>query len=193
MRKKYFKKDILQKGQDLVREQGYHNTGINNILKVCGIPKGSFYNFFSSKEDFALQIIDLCGKQSADLFTSLLSDTNHSPLQRIKSLYETLIHMQEEGNYRNGCLISNLAFEVAGLNEKMANMIDHHYQIELDIISACIQEGQDTGEITQTFPARQLAKYIHNGFHGSLLEMKSQRNAEATHLSLNMSMQILAA
>ncbi len=193
MRKKYFKEDILQKGQDLVREQGYHNTGINDILKVCGIPKGSFYNFFSSKEDFALQIIDLYGKQSADLFTSHLNNTNHPPLQRIKSLYEALIHTHKGEHYRNGCLISNLAFEVAGLNERMANMIDHHYQIELDIISACIQEGQDTGEITQTFTARQLAKYIHNGFHGSLLEMKSQRKAEAVHLSLNISMQILAA
>lgn len=101
--------------------------------------------------------------------------------------------MPKGENYRNGCLISNLAFEVVGLNEKMANMIDSHYQIELDIISRCIQEGQNTGEITQHFPARQLARYIHNGFHGSLLEMKSQRNAEAIHLSLNMSMQVLAA
>lgn len=55
---KHNKTDILDKGIEMIRTNGYNGTGIQQILKACKIPKGSFYNFFNSKQDFALQAID---------------------------------------------------------------------------------------------------------------------------------------
>ena len=43
---KHDKEDILAVGYDVLRKNGYHNVGINQILKEAGVPKGSFYNFF---------------------------------------------------------------------------------------------------------------------------------------------------
>ena len=53
--------DIIEKGTELFRKKGYNNVGINEILNTCDIPKGSFYNFFETKEEFATKVIDNYG------------------------------------------------------------------------------------------------------------------------------------
>ena len=58
---KYNRKDILKKGIDLMSQSGYHSIGVMEILKSMSIPKGSFYNFFDSKEAFIIEAIELYG------------------------------------------------------------------------------------------------------------------------------------
>ena len=67
MNLKHDKEKILQSGEALFRAKGYHATGINEVLKSSGVSKGSFYNYFDSKEDFALQVVDLYGNATADI------------------------------------------------------------------------------------------------------------------------------
>ena len=70
------KEDILAKGEILLRTQGYNKTGINEILKASGIPKGSFYNFFESKEDFGLQVLAYYSDGIIRFIKRLLQDKN---------------------------------------------------------------------------------------------------------------------
>ncbi len=56
--KEVTKTALLEAGCRIMREKGYSNTGIQEVLGSTGVPKGSFYYYFDSKEDFALQIID---------------------------------------------------------------------------------------------------------------------------------------
>ena len=44
---------ILSKGAQVMTRRGYHGTGVQEIVQAAGIPKGSFYHYFASKEDFA--------------------------------------------------------------------------------------------------------------------------------------------
>ena len=46
---------ILEAGLEVMFLNGYNGTGVKDIVEAAGIPKGSFYNYFESKEDFALQ------------------------------------------------------------------------------------------------------------------------------------------
>jgi TetR/AcrR family transcriptional repressor of nem operon len=59
------KERVLETGAAIVHRKGFHNTGIQEILKAAEIPKGSFYFYFDSKEDFGLQLVDLPGWMSA--------------------------------------------------------------------------------------------------------------------------------
>ena len=49
---------LLDKGMGLLWSKGYNATSVNDIVKEAGIPKGSFYFYFESKEDFAVKAID---------------------------------------------------------------------------------------------------------------------------------------
>ena len=52
------RENLLNQGVALLMQQGYHGTGLNEILDAVQIPKGSFYNYFGSKENFAAEIIE---------------------------------------------------------------------------------------------------------------------------------------
>ena len=52
------KDNILEKGLSLFEAKGYNATGIQEIADAAEIPKGSFYNYFSSKEDFGVAVIN---------------------------------------------------------------------------------------------------------------------------------------
>ena len=62
------RKDVIVKSSRLFYYQGYVNTGISEILKVCKIPKGSFYYYFKNKENLLDEVIDLHVKNLLYIF-----------------------------------------------------------------------------------------------------------------------------
>lgn len=173
---KHNKEDIIAIGSELIRKRGYHNVGINEILKACGIPKGSFYNFFESKEDFVEQSLQEYGKNSVTMIRSFLGDMDKSPIERLRLLYAYFLNMNEKDGCDAGCLINNMSTELGGLNHTIADVADAQFQQALVEIAACIKEGQDDGEITTEFSAHYLAEYIQAGLHGAFSRMKATRN-----------------
>jgi TetR/AcrR family transcriptional regulator, transcriptional repressor for nem operon len=56
-KKQLNKESLLTQGVQLLMQQGYHGTGLKEILDAVQIPKGSFYNYFTSKESYAADVI----------------------------------------------------------------------------------------------------------------------------------------
>ncbi len=80
---------LLQAGMDVMFEKGYSNTGIQEVLSSLGVPKGSFYHYFESKENFAVEIIRYFDKgYTADLI-AVLQNPAETPLQRLRTFCET--------------------------------------------------------------------------------------------------------
>ena len=187
MRRKYEVTDILACGESLLRQQGYHNTGIDQVLKANGIPKGSFYNFFKSKEDFGLRVLDFYGGQYFNFIQEHLSDTSRTPLQRLKDYYRLTIEGNQREQCKHGCLINNLSLEIAGMNDNFSQAINRHIHRWVAAIARCIQEGQDRGQITKNYSAHHLAEFMHSGFCGTLSRSKSARSIEAMERFYSMS------
>lgn len=190
---KYQKEDIIALGSELIRKNGYHNVGINEILKICAIPKGSFYNFFSSKEDFIEQSIQLYGSKNLELIRSFLNTEEASPTQRLRNFYEHVLNINDKEGCNAGCLINNLSIELAGINAPIAKVIDEQFQETILEIAHCVQAGQDLGEITQNFSALYIAEYIHAGIGGAFSRMKVQNNRAYLDKWYAMTFEFIAA
>ncbi|HBA00256.1 MAG TPA: TetR family transcriptional regulator, partial [Halomonas sp.] len=67
---------LIDSGAELIAQQGYNATGINAVLKTCGVPKGSFYHYFSSKEDFGLAVIERFADDYDVSLAALLEDSS---------------------------------------------------------------------------------------------------------------------
>jgi len=173
---KHSREDIIIKGSELIRQKGYHHVGINEILKVCNVPKGSFYNFFQSKEDFVTQSIIAYSERNNNFIRSFLDDTSKGPLERLQSFYTHLIENNSKEGCKAGCLLANLSLEVGGTNEQLAQIADEQFQQNLAPFIQCIAEGQEKGEITRQFSAAYLAEYLQAGISGAFARMKVQRN-----------------
>jgi TetR/AcrR family transcriptional repressor of nem operon len=84
MKRIHSKDDIVQAGLELILSKGFTATGVEAILKQANVPKGSFYNFFSSKEEFGLAIIDKFVASRAEVLFPIFSDESLPPLERVK-------------------------------------------------------------------------------------------------------------
>ncbi len=98
-------------------EKGYNATGINEVLTACNVPKGSFYHYFSSKEDFGLSVINTFDEHYVQDLDKALTDPKVAPLKRIKNYIDGAIEKAEKRQCSRGCLIANLSQEMADQNE----------------------------------------------------------------------------
>ncbi|MEL6655438.1 MAG: TetR/AcrR family transcriptional regulator [Bacteroidota bacterium] len=168
--------DVIQRGIELVRTQGYHNVGINQILKASGIPKGSFYNFFPSKEAFIKAALESYGRDYSAWIRGLLQTEDPSPLSRLRSFYRILIDANEADEYAGGCLINTVSNEVGRNNDIIGEAADNGFQKLIQAVAECVELGQQAGEITTNYTALELAEYLHAGIYGSFSRMKVTRS-----------------
>lgn len=191
MRKKHNVQDIIRIGEAIIRKNGYHHTGINDILKASGIPKGSFYNYFNSKEIFGQRLLEHEGSQLAEQMQATLEDHSKRPLDRIKGFYDALIAQYESEECRNGCLVGNLATELGGQIDTLAATANAQFEQWIILLSDCIREGQREGEVTDDYTAEEIANFIHSNFFGAITRGKMVRSTQPLRLTLKMTFDLI--
>lgn len=175
---KHNKQAILEKGESILRQRGYHNTGINRILEECSISKGSFYNFFKSKEEFGLEVLKLYGDRNLSIMGEFLMESpEKSSLQRLRNFYQSFFQANQQEQYQFGCLVNNFALEIGGQNEKLRQMLEQQYNRFLHPVIKCLRQAQEEGEVRSDYSAEILGEYIHSNFMGVLNRLKSSKDA----------------
>lgn len=192
MNQKHSKQEILLEGIALFRRDGYHNTGIKKILDECGIPKGSFYNYFKNKEDYALQALALYGKSILELIRRFTKDEALSPLERISNYLELTLQANTDEEMRYGCLSMNFATEMAGYNDRFAALNGHIFRYWIQELSDCLEEGQELGEVTDVYPPEELAEFLYLHIFGAYARGKMERNTQTLARQLQMTLDYLS-
>src|SRR5262249_10080896 len=107
---------LLAAGLDLVHAHGFAASGVKDITEAAGVPKGSFYAYFSSKEAFAAAILE---HYWADIEERLLPilDQDGAARERITRFFHALADEHEAGDFLLGCLIGNMSLELGGTSE----------------------------------------------------------------------------
>jgi TetR/AcrR family transcriptional repressor of nem operon len=180
------KDGLLEAGKRIFLERGYNHAGIELILQAVGVPKGSFYHYFDSKEDFGLQVLNRFAEgHNADL-DRYLGDHRFSPLERLRRLVEARCERLESQECRNGCLVGNLSQEMAGQNEAFRSRLGEIFRGWADRYAACLKEAQDAGEISDEFDAGELAEFWMNSWQGAVLRAKTIRSTVPLRTFLNL-------
>src|SRR3954470_788870 len=111
---------ILSAAQGLIERRGYSALGVAEICAAAGVPKGSFYHFFESKQALALTVINEHWTAQRRQWTELLCG-DRPPLHRLWDLFEATEMVQRTGQQANGtvvgCLFGNLALELSNQAE----------------------------------------------------------------------------
>ncbi|HKK77489.1 MAG TPA: TetR family transcriptional regulator C-terminal domain-containing protein [Saprospiraceae bacterium] len=188
MNQKHDKQEILLKGIFLLRRQGYHNTGINDILQECQIPKGSFYNFFRSKEDFGLQALELYGESMLRLMQKFTRNEDLSPYERLVNFLEITIQANEEEDMQYGCLSMNFSVELAGYKDSFARLNADIFDYWTEELTACISEAQELGEVRSDYDAKTLAQFLYTNLFGAYARGKSERSTNALRQMVDLSL-----
>jgi TetR/AcrR family transcriptional repressor of nem operon len=168
------KQRLLEAGLQLMLSRGYHAIGVQEILAETRIPKGSFYHHFESKEDFALQVIDLYQSGVRMMLEHAFGDAASPPLQRVRNFFAAARQEYEREGYL-GCLLGGLGQEMAGASEIFRKKIDGCLTGIGDTIATCLAEAQARGELPSTCDTRLLAESIVNAWEGAALRSRLRR------------------
>lgn len=172
------RKSLVWCGTELLTERGFQITGIEEVLKRVGVPKGSFYNFFKSKDEFGAAVIDNYVEYYARKMDRIFGDTSRSPLQRLKDFVENAKHGMSKFDFRRGCLIGNLGQELASADSDFRLRLEAVLVSWEDRVTACLEEAIATGEIGKDNDAHALSRFFWIGWEGAILRSKLMRSLD---------------
>jgi len=169
---------IIQTGADLIGTKGFGATGINGILTVAGVPKGSFYHYFSSKNDFGLAIIDTFAEEYDEKLDQILNDSSRSCVDRLRAYFDTGFDNMTSCDCTRGCLIGNLGQELAGQNEMFRVRLDKVFCTWEKRFEHCIAEAQTAGDIDANIDPSDAASILLSGWEGAILRSKVVKSTD---------------
>ena len=168
---------LLRAGLEVLTEKGFSATGIDEILGRAGVPKGSFYHYFASKEAFGLGLIERYGEFFARKLDRHLDNRSLPPLARLHAFVDDAKVGMARLGYRRGCLIGNLGQEMGSLPESFRARLKETFEDWQARFSACLKEAQDAGEVARSADTDQLAAFFWIGWEGAVLRAKLEQSA----------------
>jgi len=176
MAKRETRAELIAAGMTLFATQGYNATGIEAVLKQAGVPKGSFYHHFGSKEEFGLAVIEEFAGRFLARLDAFLSDPETTPLDRLRIFLQRGLERLAEHQCTVGCLIGDLGQELAAQNERLRSRLDAILISWQERFAACIREAQEAGELPPAYDPHVIAGFILSGWEGAVLSAKVMKS-----------------
>ncbi|WP_271270756.1 TetR/AcrR family transcriptional regulator [Aliamphritea hakodatensis] len=171
-RNEHNRETILQKGMELFNRRGYHGTGIKEILDACQVPKGSFYNYFESKEQFAVEVLNYHHALENAKWQHHFATTEGRRLQQIRVMTDTFVDGYGQDPNLCGCLLTNLMGEVGNLSESFRKVIEASSDEVIGYITEDLIVAQQEGDVRTDMPVEAMAKLFWDSWQGALLRTK---------------------
>lgn len=179
LKPKQIKKDkLLEQGVSLLLEKGYHATGLKEILDTVQIPKGSFYSYFNSKEQFAAEAVSHYIEPFIQRLTAHLQNPALDGLSALKTYYAELISEVEQSGFKGGCLLGNLMGEVGDTSPLCQKALLDAVGRYSDLQKTALERGQKQGTVRLDRSAKSMADLMLNSWQGALLRMKVEQSVE---------------
>lgn len=176
---------MIRVGVAALSEKGYSATGLEEVLRGAGVPKGSFYHYFASKDAFGIELIDTYAAYFARKLDRWLLDEKTEPLQRLRNFVADARAGMARFEFRRGCVIGNLGQEMNALPETFrarlhGTLLDWQARTE-----RCLLAAKAAGEIPAEADCAALAAFFWIGWEGAVLRAKLERSLEPLDLFAN--------
>jgi len=167
---------LLDEGVSAFLQQGYHGTGLKEVLDRVNVPKGSFYNYFDSKEEFAAAAI----RHYADCFAEKMQRAINEapdPYAGLHRFFESLMTEFEAAGFVGGCLIANLGGELEG-SEVCRDTLATAFRDWRDGVAEALRKSQQLGLVRTDMDASELANLLTEAWEGAVIRMKIERSLD---------------
>lgn len=164
-------------GVTLLTQQGYHGTGLKEILDAVQIPKGSFYNYFGSKENFAAEVICYYIAPFIKQLSGHLNNPDADALTAICRYFDELIDELEQADFKGGCLLGNLMGELSDTSDAVSAALRAAVTEYRDLLGSGLATAQRQGTVRTDKSAEELADLLVNTWQGVLLRMKIEKSS----------------
>lgn len=174
------KQRILDSARELLHKSSYNEVGVQEICNHANVKKGSFYHFFTSKEELVLTMLDQIWDDFQEQFIKTLSPPV-LPLERIRNLPVMAHKIQRKAQRKTGqmpgCPFGNLGLELSTQSEAIRQKIHQIFVQFTNPIEKVLEEAQAKGELAN-IDIQASAKAIFAFLEGIILMAKVHNNPE---------------
>jgi TetR/AcrR family transcriptional repressor of nem operon len=166
---------IIEAGLEVIHAQGFNDCSVQDITDAAGVPKGSFYNYFKSKEALAVEVLSVY-RGSGDL--DCLQDRSKSPVERLRAHFRASARPFLATGFRRGCLMGSLGAEMSDSSEPVRKALTQRFKVWHQAIATLLRDGQSTGDVDGAIDPEQAARFLVSSWEGALLQMKISKSAQ---------------
>lgn len=182
---------ILETGLGIFAGKGFASVGLNELLKTAGVPKGSFYHYFESKEQYGQALLeDYFERYLADI-DSLFASEAASGHERLMRYWQRWLDRQCDECAEQKCLVVKLAAEVSDLSDAMRLTLRDGTDRIVDRIAGAIEAGIADASLPM-LDARPTAQMLYQLWLGASLLGKLHRNSQSLENAMRFTRQLLA-
>jgi TetR/AcrR family transcriptional repressor of nem operon len=185
------RENILATGQRLMAGKGYSAVGLNEILTGAGVPKGSFYHYFGSKDAFGEALLESYFKDYLAELDVTLAQPGLTMAQRLVTYFEVWQRTQSFFDCQGKCLAVKMAAEVADLSEAMRLAIKRGTAGIVNRLAAAIEAGVAEGSLSIDSDAQQTAHSLYQLWLGASVMVKIEREVAPFATAMTITRQIL--
>lgn len=175
---------ILTTGRDLISERGFNALGLGELLKTAKVPKGSFYHYFESKEDFGCALLDRYVEGYHQRLNELWVDPNPSGRDNLMSYFNMWMIRQSTRQCAQQCLIVKLGAEVSDMSDAMRRILADGTNSLVERIADQVKAGITDGSIPSHVEPRALANQLYQMWLGASLMAKLDQSIQPFQTAL---------
>lgn len=187
---KYNREEILIEGLNLLMDYGYSGLGIQHVLKACGIPKGSFYNFFDSKEAFVKEALSLYNERIEGLLMSI-DRSDASSYEKIASFFEHANKQFIADDKIRSCPMLNTVADRHEMDSELLEFINEKFKMHKRYLMKWIEEGQNIGGIKSHLNPSDLTDMIYDVYHGVVYRGKYENDQAISQIFVTKTLALI--
>lgn len=176
VKKELKREQILEHGIHLLMRNGYHGTGVKLILDKVNVPKGSFYSYFESKENFTAEAIAHYIEPFLNKLQSYLARPEYDGLSAIKAYFGDSTLELEQYDFKGGCLLGDMMCEIGSVSVVCRQALKVAINRYCALLEQGLSSAQQEGTVRSDIPATTMARLLFDGWQGALLQMKVEQS-----------------
>lgn len=182
---------ILDTGSRIIAGKGFSSVGLNEILKAAGVPKGSFYHYFESKEQYGQALLEDYFARYLTEIDALLQADATSGRDRLMRYWQQWLNSQCDDCLDQKCLVVKLSAEVSDLSDAMRITLRDGTDQVVARIARLIEAGVADASLPKLAPL-STAQTLYELWLGASLIGKLHRNSKALDNALSFTKKLLS-
>lgn len=178
------RQQILDTARTLIAGKGFSAVGLSQILAAAGVPKGSFYHWFQSKEQFGEALLERHFELYLQQVDASLGAVGRTAPDRLLAFFGQWHASQSGDDPQLRCLVVKLSAEVCDLSEPMRAALERGTAQVLARLQVCLREGMAAGELANCPAPHEVAQQLYQQWLGATLLARVQRSPDALDQAL---------
>jgi TetR/AcrR family transcriptional regulator, transcriptional repressor for nem operon len=164
------KQQIIEQVAPLFNAQGYFGTSLSDVLEVTGLPKGTIYRYFESKDDLALAAFDFAYARLREKFAKAIRE-NKNTVKRLLAIITEYSALLDDPYLYGGCPIFNTAVEGDDAHPVLLERARQAMDEWRNMIHITIRKGKERKEMKQ-INEDEVASVLISAIEGAIVMAK---------------------